>query len=91
MQDGLTYDELPAWYYPIRESLGAALLRAGQPAEAEKVFRDGVRRTPRDGRMLFGLMESLKAQNKAEDAAWVQREFDANWARADVKLRIEDL
>jgi hypothetical protein len=41
--------------------------------------------------MLFGLLETLKAQQKTEDAGWVQREFDAVWAKADVKLRVEDL
>lgn len=91
LQDSLGYDEPPPWYYPLRESLGAALLRAGQPAEAERVFRDGVKRSPRNGRMLFGLMESLKAQGKAEASDEVKREFDANWAKADVKLRLEDL
>jgi tetratricopeptide (TPR) repeat protein len=91
MQDAFTYDEPPAWYYPVRESLGAALLRAGQAAEAEKIFREGIRRSPRNGRMLFGLMESLKAQHKAEAAADVQREFEAAWAKADIQLRLEDL
>jgi tetratricopeptide (TPR) repeat protein len=90
-QDALIYDEPPAWYYPLRESLGAALLRAGDAAGAEKVFRDGVRLSPRNGRMLFGLWQSLKAQGKTDDAAWVQREFEAAWAKADIKLRIEDL
>jgi tetratricopeptide (TPR) repeat protein len=91
MQDAFVYDEPPAWYYPVRETLGAALLRAGQAAEAEKVFREGVRRSPRNGRMLFGLMESLKAQKRVEEAAWVEKEFAAAWAKADVKLRVEDL
>ena len=91
LQDALVYDEPPAWYYPLRESLGGALLRAGRAAEAEKVFREGVKRSPQNGRMLFGLAESLKAQKKAEDAAWVSREFDAAWAKADIKLRVEDL
>jgi tetratricopeptide (TPR) repeat protein len=91
IEDALTYDEPPAWYYPLRESLGAALLRAGQPAEAEKVFREGVKRSPRNGRMLFGLLESLKAQNKSGAADAVRREFEAAWAKADVKLTVEDL
>ena len=91
MQDALTYDEPPAWYYPLHESLGAALLRSGQPAEAEKVFREGVKRSPRNGRMLFGLLESLKAQNKTEAADGVRREFEAAWAKADVQLRVDDL
>ena len=90
-QDGLTYDEPPAWYYPLRESLGAVLLRAGKPTEAEAVFREGVKRSPRNGRMLFGLMESLKAEGQTEAAAEVKHEFDATWAKADVMLRIEDL
>lgn len=45
----------------MRESLGAALLRAGPPADAESAFREGLRRSPRNVRMLFGLLESLKA------------------------------
>ena len=41
--------------------------------------------------MLFGLMESLKAQHKMEEAGWVQKEYEAAWAKSDIKLRIEDL
>ena len=63
-QDQLTYDEPPDWYYPVRESQGACLLRAGKSAEAAAVFREGVRRSPRNGRMLFGLWQSLAAQGK---------------------------
>jgi hypothetical protein len=91
IQDGLVYDEPPAWYYPVRESLGAALLRAGNAAEAETVFREGVRRSPRDGRMLFGLVEALRAQGKTEQAEWVRKEYEAAWAKADVKLSIAEM
>jgi tetratricopeptide (TPR) repeat protein len=91
LQDAFVYDEPPAWYYPVRETLGAELLRANQAAEAERVFREGVRRSPRNGRLLFGLMESLKRQNKDEEAAMVEKEFTAAWSKADGKLRIEDL
>ncbi|HEV8486910.1 MAG TPA: hypothetical protein VGV87_25420 [Blastocatellia bacterium] len=90
-QDGLVYDEPPAWYYPVRESLGGALLRSKRPAEAEAVFREDLRRNPRNGRSLFGLFESLKAQGKSSDAAWVGREFENAWKYAQVQLRIEDL
>ena len=90
-QDALVYDEPPAWYYPVRESLGAALLRAGKPADAEAVFREGLRRTPRDGRMLFGLLQSLKAQNKMQAAESVAKEYQEAWKRADVPIRIEDM
>ena len=41
--------------------------------------------------MLFGLMESLRAQGKDQDAEWVKREFDAAWAKADVTLKVEEM
>lgn len=91
MQDALVYDEPPTWYYPVRESLGASLLRGGKAAEAEAVFREGIRRSPRNGRMLFGLMESLRAQGKTQDAGWVKKEFEAAWSKADITLQVEDL
>ena len=90
IQDGLVYDEPPAWYYPLRESLGAALLQGGDAPAAEAVFREGVRRSPRNGRMLFGLRESLKAQGKTEAASWVDREYKAAWDGADLVLRLEE-
>src|SRR5207253_3019907 len=67
LQDAMDYTEPPDWFYPVRESLGAALLANGQAAEAEKVFREDLDRNPRNGRSLFGLRESLKAQGKTED------------------------
>jgi tetratricopeptide (TPR) repeat protein len=85
MQDALVYDEPPAWYYPVRESLGAALVRAGRGADAEKVFREGLRRSPRNGWMLFGLMESMRAQGKSEGMDEVQRELATAWSKADLK------
>ncbi|MBI3769083.1 MAG: hypothetical protein HY271_11410 [Deltaproteobacteria bacterium] len=90
-QDALAYDEPPAWYYPVRESLGAALYVAGRPAEAEAVFRDDLSRNPRNGRSLFGLHQSLRAQGKTVAADAVEREFRIAWAHADVQLRMEEL
>jgi tetratricopeptide (TPR) repeat protein len=85
IQDALIYDEPPAWYYPVRESLGAALVRAGRAVDAEKVFREGLRRSPRNGWMLFGLIESLKAQGKSDGMDELKRELDAAWAKADLR------
>ncbi len=89
-QDALSYDEPPAWYYPIRESLGAALLRAGNATEAEAVFRETLRRNPRDPRALFGLMESLKGGKKLEAADSVHREFESSWKNPSLPLHLED-
>jgi hypothetical protein len=88
--DPLPYDEPPIWFYPIRESLGAALLAADRAADAERVFRDDLERNPRNPRSLFGLHAALVKQGKEADAAWVKREFDQAWKNADVKLTLED-
>ena len=88
MQDRLAYDEPPAWYYPLRESLGVSLLLNGDAGGAEAVFREGLRRSPHNGRMLFGLRESLKAQRKTDAAAWVDGEFQAAWKNADMRIAI---
>jgi hypothetical protein len=91
LQDKLRYDEPPAWYMPFRESLGASLLRAGAAAEAETIFREGMGRSVRNGRMIFGLLKSLEAQGKTDEARFVRDEFEREWKRADVQIRIEDL
>ena len=91
LADAVPYDEPPIWFYPVRESLGAALLLSGDAAAAERVFRDDLVRFPRNPRSLFGLHESLVAQKKAADAAWVKRAFDAAWARAAGPLTLEML
>ena len=84
-QDALPYMEPPYWYYPVRQSLGAVCLSAGKAAEAEAVFREDLKRTPRNGWALMGLAESLRRQGKDSAAASVQREFEAAWTEADVK------
>lgn len=89
-QDKLAYDEPSDWYYPVRESLAGALYRAGKFEEAEKVFREDLERNPRSGRSLFGLMESLKAQKKTDDAQWVKTQFDEAWKNADTQLNIDN-
>jgi tetratricopeptide (TPR) repeat protein len=90
-QDGLNYDEPPGWYYPVRESLGGALLLSGEAGEAEKVFREDLKMNPRNGRSLFGLKESLKAQGKRASARGVEAELKEAWKRAEVRLKVVDL
>jgi tetratricopeptide (TPR) repeat protein len=91
IQDRLYYGEPPEWFYPVRESLGAALMLNGQPVQAESVFRTDLEQYPGNPRSLFGLLKSLEAQNKVSDAEWVRREFEAAWKNADVTLELGDL
>ena len=84
--DAIPYMEPSYWPIPVRPALGAALLQAGDAARAEQVFREDVKRWPRNGWSLFGLEQSLRAQNKVQQADDVRRQFHESWARADVKL-----
>ena len=91
IQDALKYDEPPDWFYPVRETLGAVLLLNGNAVEAEKVFREDLDRNPRNPRSLFGLSEALRAQNRAYDAQFVEKQFQSNWKSTEIKLKVVDL
>lgn len=86
MQDEHWFTEPPPWYFPVRHSLGAALLQAGRAPEAEAVYREDLRRNPENGWSLFGLGRSLRAQGKTGEAAAVDERFRRAWARADFGL-----
>jgi len=86
LEDAIPYDEPPGWHAPVRQTLGALLLEAGQPAEAEAVYREELRRNPDNGWSLFGLAQSLDAQKRGDDAARVRERLQAAWQHATVKL-----
>jgi tetratricopeptide (TPR) repeat protein len=91
IQDSLKYGEPPDWFFPVRESLGAALLMNGDAAGAEKVFREDLDRNPRNPRSLFGLQQALKAQDRNYDAGFVEEQFRKQWKGEAAGLKIEDL
>ena len=91
IENTLNYGEPPEWFYPVRESLGAALLRNGQAERAEEVFRADLEQYPRNPRSLFGLLRALEAQSKSANVEEVRKEFEAAWKNADITLEISDL
>ncbi len=90
-EDTLDYSEPPLSISPLRENLGGALLRDGQNAEAEKVFREDLRRNPGSGRSLFGLMTALEAQGNRGEAKKVRKQYLKAWKHADIKLGVNEL
>jgi tetratricopeptide (TPR) repeat protein len=86
LEDALNYEEPPSWHLPVRLYLGAALLDAKRPAEAEAVYRADLKHYPKNGWALFGLAQSLRAQGKNAEARATQKQFKQAWKRADVKL-----
>lgn len=91
MQDKLAYNEPADWHYPVRESLGAALLKAGRAPEAEAVFRADLIKNPRGGRSLFGLAASLEAQGKSDEAMLVRQQFNDAWRTAEIAPNLDTM
>ncbi|CAN7587332.1 tetratricopeptide repeat protein [Massilia sp. LjRoot122] len=79
VQDGLPYMEPPYWYYPVRQSLGAALLRTGQLDAAEQVFRESLARIPSNGWALRGLIEIYQQRGDAPALAAARKRFETTW------------
>lgn len=77
IQEHLNYDEPPLWYVSTRQELGFALLRQGNAVDAEQAFDKVLQSFQRNGRTLFGLALSLKAQGKDLESFWVEREANA--------------
>ena len=86
LEDNLIYNEPPDWHVPVRQSQGAVLLEAGRAAEAEAVYWQDLSRNRENGWSLYGLMLSLRAQGKEEQAFVIEKRFRKAWNRADVTL-----
>ena len=86
LEDGLRYNEPPDWYFPVRHFLGAMLIDAGRPDEAEVVYAADLWKNPENGYSLFGLRTALEQQGKRADAAAVSQRFDRAWTGAAHQL-----
>jgi tetratricopeptide (TPR) repeat protein len=91
LEAALPYTEPPYWHQPVSHLLGAALLQAKRPVEAEAVYRESLHHYRDDGWALFGLALALKAQGKNDEAAKVQADFTRAWGMADTRLETSRL
>jgi len=90
-EDQISYNEPPDWFYPTRESLGAALVRAKRYDEADLVFREDLERNPNNGRSLWGRWQALRASDGDVPATLViRRRWQDAWNDADTRLQLED-
>jgi len=80
IEDSLPYLEPPYWYFPVRQALGAALLRAEQPEVANEVFMASLDRVPNNGWALYGLLQTQRALGDADAAAETEKRFREAWA-----------
>jgi hypothetical protein len=81
-EDQMAYDEPEPMPFAARHWLGAALIEAGQYAEAEREYRVELKDHPHDVWSLYGLKSALKKQGESDAA--VEKDFAASTARMDV-------
>ena len=91
LQDALPYTEPPYWYYPIRQSLAAALLQAGRYAEAERQFQRALSRAPSNGWSYYGLAELHKARGNTAAARKAEADLARTWIGDRKLLQISNL
>ncbi|MCB4823906.1 tetratricopeptide repeat protein [Roseicella aerolata] len=83
IQDTLPYMEPPFWYYPVHQSLGAALLAQRKPAEAEEAFRQALRRVPNNAWAAAGLLKAAEMRGDAEGAEKARSMLQKSWFGAE--------
>ncbi|HET9582247.1 MAG TPA: tetratricopeptide repeat protein [Gemmatimonadota bacterium] len=86
LEDTLIYTEPAYWNRPIRRDLGAALLAAGRPAEAETAYAEELGKFPDNGWSLYGIIQAFEAQGKAAEAEAARERFQLAWEKADISL-----
>jgi tetratricopeptide (TPR) repeat protein len=79
IEDALPATQPPYWYFPVRQSLGAALLRAGQLDRAEQAFRACLDRNPDNGWALFGLAEVYQQRGYTDQAEATRARLAKVW------------
>lgn len=91
-EDALSYDEPSDWFYPTRESLGAAYFRAKRYEEAERTFREDLERNPDNPRSLFALWQMVGVVGEPDDPVTMllRRRFREAWTDADVELNFAE-
>jgi tetratricopeptide (TPR) repeat protein len=91
LQEALPYTEPPYWYYPIRQSLAAALLQAGRYGEAKQQFELALRRAPANGWSYYGLAQLHKARGDAAAARKAEADLAKTWIGDRKLLQISNL
>ena len=91
LQDALPYTEPPYWYYPIRQSLAAALLQAGRYAEAQRQFQRALSRAPSNGWSYYGLAQLHKSRGNTAAARKAEADLARTWIGDRRLLQISNL
>jgi tetratricopeptide (TPR) repeat protein len=90
-EDTIPYMEPPFWYYPVRQSLGAALLKDGKPEDAEKEFNAALDHARGSAWALYGLEQVAKAKGDTTGQSKAAAELAKTWRGPPGFLSLERL
>ena len=91
IEDRISYMEPPWWYFPVSQSLGAALYRAGRYGEAQQAFTAALAKYPGNGWALYGLAASEQKLGRRAQAAAATAALNRAWMGDPKWLRMERL
>ena len=91
IEDKLTYQEPPDWFFSTRHTLGYILVKAGKFEEAQVIYEQDLSILPENGWALMGLYNSLKGQDRIQEASQVKKRFDEAWKWSDITIRASRL
>lgn len=89
IEDRISYMEPPWWYFPVNQSLGAALYRAGRYEEAQQAFTAALSKFPNNGWALYGLAASEQKLGRRAQAAAATAALNRAWMGDAKWLRME--
>lgn len=85
LEDALKYDEPPPCTVPARHALGAVLMAAGKPKEAETVYRADLKAYPANYWSLLGLKRALDANGDTKGAKALEPRLKRAIARSEIQ------
>jgi tetratricopeptide (TPR) repeat protein len=91
IEDRISYMEPPWWYFPVSQSLGGALYRAGRYGEAQQAFTAALAKYPGNGWALYGLAASEQKLGRRAQAAAATAALNRAWMGDPKWLRMERL
>ena len=91
IEQGIPYMEPPYWYYPVSQSLGAALFQAGRLQEARDAFAAALAQSPNNGWVLYGLVRAERALGRVSEARAAEAALERVWSGDRRWLRMERL
>lgn len=91
VEAAIPYTEPTYWYFPVRQSLGAALLAAGQAEAASEAFRGALLQAPGNAWALYGLAQSEARLGHGVEAAAARRAYKQAWRGDPRWLRLDRL